>query len=98
MPAAILTCITKSMCHDIVTYIYIIFPCSNVQQKLLASLFYLCFVGQLESMNGITISKEGAIHKLIMKNCQGDNAGVYRFEAEGRKSEATLIIKGKNNK
>ncbi|XP_017334719.1 immunoglobulin-like and fibronectin type III domain-containing protein 1 isoform X1 [Ictalurus punctatus] len=48
---------------------------------------------KLESMNGITISKEGAIHKLIMKNCQGDNAGVYRFEAEGRKSEATLIIK-----
>ncbi|KAF4079068.1 hypothetical protein AMELA_G00188850 [Ameiurus melas] len=48
---------------------------------------------KLESLNGITISKEGAIHKLIMKNCQKGNAGVYRFEAEGRKSEATLIIK-----
>ncbi|MCJ8729439.1 hypothetical protein PDJAM_G00106340 [Pangasius djambal] len=48
---------------------------------------------KMESMNGITISKDGAIHKVIMKNCQEGNAGVYRFEAEGRKSEATLIIK-----
>ncbi|XP_047669328.1 immunoglobulin-like and fibronectin type III domain-containing protein 1 isoform X1 [Tachysurus fulvidraco] len=48
---------------------------------------------KLESMNGITVSKEGAIHKLILKNCQEGNAGVYRFEAEGRKSEATLTIK-----
>lgn len=55
-------------------------------------------MGQLESTNGITITKEGAIHKLIIKNSQEGNAGVYRFEAEGRKSEATLIIKGKNSK
>lgn len=55
-------------------------------------------MGQLESMNGITISKEGAVHKLILKNCQESNAGVFRFEAEGRKSEATLTIKGKNHK
>ncbi|XP_060775407.1 immunoglobulin-like and fibronectin type III domain-containing protein 1 isoform X2 [Neoarius graeffei] len=48
---------------------------------------------KLESTNGITITKEGAIHKLIIKNSQEGNAGVYRFEAEGRKSEATLIIK-----
>lgn len=55
-------------------------------------------MAQLESMNGITITKEGAVHKLIIKNCQEGNAGVYRFEAEGRKSEGTLIIKGKNTK
>ncbi|KAK3574167.1 hypothetical protein QTP86_003453 [Hemibagrus guttatus] len=48
---------------------------------------------KLQSMNGITIAKEGAIHKLILKNCQEGNAGVYTFEAEGRKSEATLNIK-----
>lgn len=55
-------------------------------------------MGQLESMNGLTISKEGAIHKLIIKNCHEGNAGVYRFEAEGRKSKATLKMKGENNK
>lgn len=54
-------------------------------------------MGQLESMNGITISKEGSVHKLTIKNCKEGNAGVYRFEAEGRKSEATLITKGKTS-
>ncbi|XP_053354707.1 immunoglobulin-like and fibronectin type III domain-containing protein 1 [Clarias gariepinus] len=47
---------------------------------------------KLESMNGITISKEGGIHKIKIRNCEEGNAGVYRFEAEGRKSEASLII------
>ncbi|KAF7711539.1 hypothetical protein HF521_000550 [Silurus meridionalis] len=47
---------------------------------------------KLESTNGITISKEGALHKLTIKNCQEGNEGVYKFEAEGRKSEAMLFI------
>lgn len=50
---------------------------------------------QLESKDGITIVKDGAHHKLIIHDCQESDAGKYKFEAEGRKSEATLIVEGK---
>lgn len=38
--------------------------------------------------------KDGACHSLIIDCCSKDDSAVYRFEAEGRKSEATLDIKG----
>ncbi|XDV35414.1 hypothetical protein PO909_005366 [Leuciscus waleckii] len=47
---------------------------------------------KLESKDGITIVKDGAHHKLIIHDCQESDAGKYKFEAEGRKSEATLIV------
>uniref|UniRef100_A0A3Q3GP50 Immunoglobulin-like and fibronectin type III domain-containing protein 1 n=1 Tax=Labrus bergylta TaxID=56723 RepID=A0A3Q3GP50_9LABR len=43
-------------------------------------------------LDGVTIIKDGACHKLIIDCCNKDDAAVYRFEAEGRKSEATLDI------
>uniref|UniRef100_UPI0037E99726 immunoglobulin-like and fibronectin type III domain-containing protein 1 n=1 Tax=Semicossyphus pulcher TaxID=241346 RepID=UPI0037E99726 len=46
----------------------------------------------LTSADGVTIIKDGACHKLIIDCCNKDDAAVYRFEAEGRKSEATLAI------
>lgn len=49
---------------------------------------------QLESKDGIKIVKDGAHHKLIIHDCQERDAGKYKFEAEGRKSEATLIVEG----
>ncbi|XP_062853503.1 immunoglobulin-like and fibronectin type III domain-containing protein 1 [Trichomycterus rosablanca] len=52
---------------------------------------------KLESNDGITIIKDGATHKLIIKNCQEENAGTYRFEANGRKSEAALSIEDPPN-
>uniref|UniRef100_A0A3Q1JY14 Uncharacterized protein n=1 Tax=Anabas testudineus TaxID=64144 RepID=A0A3Q1JY14_ANATE len=45
--------------------------------------------GKLE---GVTIIKDGACHRLIIDSCKKDDTAVYRFEAEGRKSEATLNI------
>lgn len=33
---------------------------------------------------------------MIIDCCKEDDAAVYRFEAEGRKSEATLNIQGQN--
>ncbi|XP_016374569.1 immunoglobulin-like and fibronectin type III domain-containing protein 1 isoform X2 [Sinocyclocheilus rhinocerous] len=48
---------------------------------------------KLESKDGITIVKDGAHHKLIIHDCQERDAGKYKFEAEGRKSEAALNIK-----
>ncbi|XP_077054135.1 immunoglobulin-like and fibronectin type III domain containing 1, tandem duplicate 2 [Siphateles boraxobius] len=47
---------------------------------------------KLEYKDGITIVKDGAHHKLIIHDCQERDAGKYKFEAEGRKSEATLIV------
>ncbi|KAK2861784.1 hypothetical protein Q5P01_001317 [Channa striata] len=40
----------------------------------------------------VKMIKDGACHKLIIDCCKKDDAAVYCFEAEGRKSEATLII------
>ncbi|CAK6972950.1 immunoglobulin-like and fibronectin type III domain-containing protein 1%2C partial [Scomber scombrus] len=42
--------------------------------------------------DGVTLLKDGACHKLVIDSCKKDDTGVYRFEAEGRKSEATLNI------
>ncbi|TRY89362.1 hypothetical protein DNTS_015301 [Danionella cerebrum] len=47
---------------------------------------------KLESTEGISLVKDGAYHKLIIQNCQEGEAGKYKFEAEGRKSEASLTI------
>ncbi|XP_042349992.1 immunoglobulin-like and fibronectin type III domain-containing protein 1, partial [Plectropomus leopardus] len=42
--------------------------------------------------DGVKIIKDGACHRLIIDCCTKDDAAEYRFEAEGRKSEATLNI------
>lgn len=47
-------------------------------------------------MDGITVVKDGAHHKLIIHNCQEEDAGKYKFEAEGRKSEALLTVEGRH--
>ncbi|XP_036427021.1 immunoglobulin-like and fibronectin type III domain-containing protein 1 isoform X2 [Colossoma macropomum] len=47
---------------------------------------------KLESKDGVTIVKDGPTHRLIIKNCKEENTGTYKFEADGRKSEATLRI------
>uniref|UniRef100_A0A3B4XAI0 Immunoglobulin-like and fibronectin type III domain-containing protein 1 n=1 Tax=Seriola lalandi dorsalis TaxID=1841481 RepID=A0A3B4XAI0_SERLL len=46
----------------------------------------------LTNGDGVTIIKDGACHRLIIDCCKEDDAAVYRFEAEGRKSEATLNV------
>ncbi|AWP02431.1 putative immunoglobulin-like and fibronectin type III domain-containing protein 1 isoform 3 [Scophthalmus maximus] len=46
----------------------------------------------LTNEDGVTIIKDGACHRLKIDCCKRDDTAVYRFEAEGRKSEATLNI------
>ncbi|XP_034023411.1 immunoglobulin-like and fibronectin type III domain-containing protein 1 [Thalassophryne amazonica] len=46
----------------------------------------------LTNDDGVTIIKDGSCHKLVIDCFKMDDTGVYRFEAEGRKSEATLNI------
>ncbi|TRY89370.1 hypothetical protein DNTS_015305, partial [Danionella cerebrum] len=36
--------------------------------------------------------KDGAVHKIIFTNCTEDDNGKYRFEADGRKTEALLVV------
>ncbi|KAJ8395357.1 hypothetical protein AAFF_G00033420 [Aldrovandia affinis] len=47
---------------------------------------------ELSSSEGITIAKDGAVHKLTIHKITEDNAGKYRFEAEGRKTESVIIV------
>ncbi|XP_063072212.1 immunoglobulin-like and fibronectin type III domain-containing protein 1 [Engraulis encrasicolus] len=44
------------------------------------------------SEEGPTVIKEGAYHKLVIRECTEEDAGKYRFEADGRKTEAMLIV------
>ncbi|XP_038577763.1 immunoglobulin-like and fibronectin type III domain-containing protein 1 [Micropterus salmoides] len=40
-----------------------------------------------------SITKDGAIHKLVIIGCKEEHAGKYRFEADGRKTEAMINVK-----
>ena len=51
---------------------------------------------QLKDGDGVRIVHDGACHRLIIDCCSNDDGAVYRFEAEGRKSEATLRVEGKD--
>lgn len=53
---------------------------------------------KLTDGDGAKIVKDGACHTLIIDCCNKDDSAVYRFEAEGRKSEATLNIQGQEKK
>ncbi|XP_070824971.1 immunoglobulin-like and fibronectin type III domain-containing protein 1 [Chaetodon trifascialis] len=43
--------------------------------------------------DSFTISKDGAIHKLVITRCKEEHSGKYRFEADGRKTEAMISVK-----
>ncbi|KAG7477825.1 hypothetical protein MATL_G00073710 [Megalops atlanticus] len=47
---------------------------------------------KLSSTDELVISKDGAYHKLKIHKCQEEDAGKYRFEADGRKTEAMLVV------
>lgn len=49
---------------------------------------------QIKSTDDLMTIKDGALHKLVIKNCTEDDNGKYRFEADGRKTEALLTVEG----
>lgn len=51
---------------------------------------------QIQSSEGITVSKEGSFHKLKIHKVTDEYAGKYKFEADGRKTEALIVVEGKN--
>ncbi|XP_051804266.1 immunoglobulin-like and fibronectin type III domain-containing protein 1 [Acanthochromis polyacanthus] len=47
---------------------------------------------EVKSSEGITISKEGSFHRLKIHKVTEEFAGTYKFEADGRKTEATIAV------
>ncbi|KAF3690176.1 Immunoglobulin-like and fibronectin type III domain-containing protein 1 [Channa argus] len=47
---------------------------------------------EIKSSEGVTISKEGGFHRLKINKVTEDSAGKYKFEADGRKTEATILV------
>lgn len=65
---------------------------------MLLNLFILIclppFLYQISPDDNFTITKDGAIHKLVIIRCKEEHSGKYRFEADGRKTEAMINVKG----
>uniref|UniRef100_A0A3Q0QPI1 Immunoglobulin like and fibronectin type III domain containing 1, tandem duplicate 3 n=1 Tax=Amphilophus citrinellus TaxID=61819 RepID=A0A3Q0QPI1_AMPCI len=43
--------------------------------------------------DNFSITKDGPIHKLVIIKCEEEHSGKYRFEADGRKTEAMINVK-----
>lgn len=49
---------------------------------------------QITATEKLCIVKDGTYRKLIFKNCKEEDAAKYRYEADGRKTEAVLKVEG----
>ncbi|XP_016085833.1 immunoglobulin-like and fibronectin type III domain-containing protein 1 [Sinocyclocheilus grahami] len=47
---------------------------------------------EITATDELKIVKDGAVHKLTVSNCTEDDSGKYRFEADGRKTDAMLVV------
>ncbi|XP_067316389.1 immunoglobulin-like and fibronectin type III domain-containing protein 1 [Pseudorasbora parva] len=47
---------------------------------------------EIMATDDLKFVKDGAVHKLILSNCTEEDNGKYRFEADGRKTEAMLVV------
>uniref|UniRef100_UPI0037E8372C LOW QUALITY PROTEIN: immunoglobulin-like and fibronectin type III domain-containing protein 1 n=1 Tax=Semicossyphus pulcher TaxID=241346 RepID=UPI0037E8372C len=47
---------------------------------------------EIKSSDGITISKEGSFHRLKIHKVTEEFGGKYKFEADGRKTEALILV------
>ncbi|XP_056157206.1 immunoglobulin-like and fibronectin type III domain-containing protein 1 [Lampris incognitus] len=47
---------------------------------------------EITSTEDVCIVKDGAFHKVLIKNCKEEDTGKYRFEADGRKTEAMVTV------
>lgn len=75
-------------------------PFNHLHKNVLRFFKFLvcfCLSDKLTEEEGVKIIKDGACHILMIECCKKDDNAVYRFEAEGRKSEATLNVQGQNN-
>ncbi|XP_077458048.1 immunoglobulin-like and fibronectin type III domain-containing protein 1 [Stigmatopora argus] len=47
---------------------------------------------RIKSTDNVSVVKEGSYRKLVFQNCKEEDSGKYRFEADGRKTEAMVIV------
>lgn len=52
------------------------------------------FSYQITPDDNFTFTKDGPIHKLLIARCTEEHSGKYRFEADGRKTEAMINVQG----
>jgi len=45
-------------------------------------------------MDGVSLEKEGLVHKLVISKVEDIHAGKYRFEAGDIKTEASIFVEG----
>ncbi|KAJ6661000.1 hypothetical protein lerEdw1_016801 [Lerista edwardsae] len=50
---------------------------------------------KVTGLDGVSIEKDGFIHKLTIDEVQDSHAGKYRFEADGIRTEASIFVEGK---
>lgn len=55
---------------------------------------YLTTFFQITATDELCIVKDGNFRKLIIKKCKEEDAGKYRCEADGRKTEALVKVEG----
>ncbi|KAM3871797.1 immunoglobulin-like and fibronectin type III domain-containing protein 1 [Diretmus argenteus] len=48
---------------------------------------------KLVADDNFIITKDGATHELVISSCEEEHSGKYRFEADGRKTEAMINVK-----
>ena len=51
---------------------------------------------KITSNEDLTISKDGSFHRLKISKVTEETSGTYRFEADGRKTEAVISVEGKH--
>lgn len=56
----------------------------------------MCFAVQIEPDDVLTMSKDGFFQSLKISKISEDYAGKYKFEADGRKTEAMIVVEGLN--
>ncbi|XP_042320216.1 immunoglobulin-like and fibronectin type III domain-containing protein 1 [Sceloporus undulatus] len=52
---------------------------------------------KITGLDGVSIKKEGSLHKLIIEEVQDNHAGKYKFEAEGVRTEASIFVEDPPN-
>ncbi|XP_077191128.1 immunoglobulin-like and fibronectin type III domain-containing protein 1 isoform X2 [Paroedura picta] len=72
-----------------------VFSCSLNNDQLEGSWYKDGF--KVTGLEGFSVKKEGAVHKLIIDDVQESHSGKYKFETEGIQTEASLFVEDPPN-
>lgn len=78
--------------HDL---LFVAVPVSHIlSEKDYCSVFY-SLLHKVTGLEGFSVEKDGAVHKLIIDEVQESHSGKYKFETEDIRTEASLFVEGK---